>query len=181
MLCIRNLIADNNIDEAVSYLNEISALADNKQKYFDTGNNMINALLTDKNEKASASNTKIIFSGNVPANGIKNSDLCTVFANAVDNAVEACCKDMSGTEKTISIDSECRQGYLFLTVTNPCFDKVIFDDSGRIISSKADSEHHGFGISNIKNTVKKYSGHASAECRDDVFRISIDMHLSNSK
>lgn len=175
IMCLRNLISDNNIDEAVEYLNELSSSADNKQKYYDTGNNMINALITDKNEKAVLCNTKINFSGIVPASGIKNIDLCTIFSNALDNAVEACSGDTSEAEKIISVESKYNQGFYFLTITNPYFDDIIHDMNGNISTSKENREYHGFGLLNIKNTVNKYDGHTETTISDNIFKLNIDL------
>ncbi len=178
ILCLRNLIADNNISDAVDYLNELSKTADNKQKYFDTGNNMINALLTDKSDNASSSNINIEFNGLIPESGIKNIDLCTIFANAIDNAIEACKKDSSNSIKTISIESNIKKGYYFLTITNPFFEDINIDSNGKIQTSKSDKEHHGFGVLNIKNTVNKYDGHTEIDNSNKMFCLKIDLLLS---
>ncbi len=178
ILCIRNLIADNSIDEAVSYINEMSMTADNKQKYYDTGNTMINAMLTDKNEKASQSNTEISFAGIIPSGGIKNVDLCTIFANAIDNAIEACEKDKSASNKSIIISSKIKQGYYFLSISNPFFEKIISDDYGNISTSKSDEEYHGFGINNIKNAVKKYNGNTNIDLSNNMFKLKIELLLN---
>ena len=177
VLCLRNLIADNCMDEAVEYIDELTKNVDNKQKYYDTGNNMINALLTDKSEKAAANNISISFNGFIPSSGIKNIDLCTIFANAVDNAIEACMKDNSDAKKEITIESKIHKCYYFLIIQNPIFNGVIKDENGNILTSKSDKEHHGFGVSNIKNTVKKYDGHTDIEDNDNIFKLSIDLLL----
>lgn len=180
ILCLRNLIADNNISDAVDYLNELSKTADNKQKYYDTGNNMINALLTDKSEKAAANNITISFNGFIPASGIKNIDLCTIFANAVDNAVEACMKDKSDEKKEITIESNFNKGYFFLVIKNPVFKDIVKDENGNLLTSKSGKEHHGFGVANIKSAVKKYDGHTEIENNDSMFKLSIDLLLKQN-
>lgn len=177
IMCLRNLIAENNIEEAVEYLNDLSLSADNKQKYYDTGNNMINALITDKNEKAVSCNAKIAFYGAVPDSGIKNIDLCTIFSNALDNAIEACEKDNSGSEKIITVDSKYNQGIYFLTVSNPYFDSIILDNNGNISTSKANKTYHGFGLSNIKKAVKKYDGHTETDDSNNIFKLNIDITM----
>lgn len=177
IICLRNLIAENSIEEAVDYLNDLSFSADNKQKYYDTGNNMINALITEKNEKAASCNTKIEFSGAVPNSGIKNIDLCTIFSNALDNAIEACEKDNSGAKKIITVYSKYNQGIYFLTIANPYFDSIICDDNGNISTSKENKIYHGFGVSNIKKAVKKYDGHTETDNSDNIFKLNIDMTM----
>lgn len=173
--CLRILISENSIDEALEYLNDLNSSADNKQKYYDTGNNMINALITEKNEKAASCNARIEFNGTVPASGIKNIDLCTIFSNALDNSVEACAKDNSCSEKIITIDSKYKQGIYLLTISNPCFDDITYDSTGNISTSKANREHHGFGVLNIKKTVKKYDGHTEIKHVESKFELNIDM------
>ena len=44
-----------------------------------------------------------------------------------------------------------------------------------IITTKSDKESHGFGVQNIKDSVKKYKGNVSIETTDDQFVIDIVM------
>lgn len=53
---------------------------------FDTGNNIVDALLTDKQAKANAYNTQLFFQGAI-SNKINPTDLCVIFGNALDSEI----------------------------------------------------------------------------------------------
>lgn len=142
---------------------------------FDTGNNIADALLTDKQEKAYAYNTQLFFQGTI-SNKINPTDLCVIFGNALDNAIEACEKIKSSESKAIQINCECNGGFMFLAITNPvCKDISIHNNT--ILTSKEDKKSHGFGLLSINRVAKKYEGKVSLSCINKEFTISIDLCL----
>lgn len=177
ILCLRSLIASNNIDRAVDYLNDIEKMSSVEKKQFNTGNIIIDALMNDKSEKAKKANTAITFRGYVPTIGISNADLCVIIANAVDNAIEACAKDTGDSQKTISIESDFKQGYFFFKISNPIFDEVNIKGKNKLVTSKKDKQNHGFGVANIMNTVEKYDGSADISTENDTFVLDIQLLL----
>lgn len=142
---------------------------------FDTGNNIVDALLTDKQAKANAYNTQLFFKGAI-SNKINPTDLCVIFGNALDNAIEACEKIKSYESKAIQINCECTGGFMFLTIKNPV-SKDIFIHNNTILTSKEDKKSHGFGLLSINQVTKKYDGNLSLSCINKEFTISIDLCL----
>ena len=180
LICLRSYISDNSTDEALAYIEEISNRTLITKKTYDTGNIMADALLNDKNDKAVGCNTQITFSGFVPTMGITSPDLCTIMANALDNAIEACAKDKSDDKKEIRVRSDFRKGYFFFKVTNPVFDKVEIKNGNQVRTSKADSSLHGFGVANIVKTVEKYSGKTELSVKDGEFILDIQLMLQQN-
>lgn len=177
ILCLESLISAGETDRALEYIGDIQELSSVEKKKFDTGNIIIDALLNDKSEKAMASNTKVEFSGFVPTSGISNADLCIIIANAVDNAIEACARDQSGSEKVIHATADFKKGYFFFKTENPIFEKVKIDDRKKIVTSKEDKSRHGFGISNIVRVAGKYNGTAEISTDNDVFTLDVNLML----
>lgn len=181
LICLRSLISDNKNDKAMDYLAEMESMSHPKRENFDTGNIIIDALLDDKSAKARASNTRILFSGYVPTMGITNADLCTIIANALDNAIEACSKDEKSAEKLIRADSDFRCGYFFFRIVNPIFEKIDIKNGNRIETSKKDKALHGFGLANIMKTADKYGGKADISTDNGEFALNIELMLDQSK
>lgn len=179
ILCLRALVAANDIDKAVAYMDDIEAMSSVKKKEYNTGNIIIDALLSDKSDKAAKSNSKLEFNGYVPTIGITNADLCIIMANAIDNAIEACAKDENSDIKTIKADANFKQGYFFFKISNPIFEEIRVNGKNKLITSKKNSERHGFGVSNIIRTVKKYEGNAEISTESDIFTLDIQMQLMN--
>lgn len=177
ILCLKSILEENDIPQALDYLSDIQTFSSIYKNQYNTGNIIMDALLNDKNEKAQKYNTYLEFSGYIPTSGISNVDLCIIFANSLDNAVEACVKSDKNLQKKISINADFKQGYFFLTVSNPYFEEIQIKKD-IFITSKNDSQNHGIGISNIKKTVKKYSGNTNIEIENNIFNLSIELLLN---
>lgn len=181
VLCLRGLIAADKKDEALEYMNTMQDMSSVGKNKYHTGNVIIDALLDDKSDKAEKVRTKLDFEGVVPSSGISNADLCIIIANAIDNAIEACSKDESENEKIIKVDSDFRQGYFFLRVSNPMFEEVKFKGKNKVATSKADKEHHGFGVANIVHTAEKHGGTADISTDNGQFTIEVQLMLEQSQ
>ena len=177
MICLGSLIEANEKDKALDYIAEIENLSSVEKKQFNTGNIIIDALLNDKNDRAATVNSVILFKGMVPTTGISNVDLCIIMANAIDNAIEACGKDTSDDRKEINIEADFQHGYFFLNIANPIFEAVSIKSNNTIATSKSDKEHHGFGVSNILRTVRKYDGEAEMSADSGKFTLDIQLML----
>lgn len=177
IICLRALVAANEIDKAVAYMDDIEEMSSVKKKEYNTGNIIIDALLSDKSDKAIKADSKLEFNGYVPTIGITSADLCIVMANAIDNAIEACAKDESSDIKIIKVDSNFKQGYFFFKISNPIFEEVCIDSKNKLVTSKKDNERHGFGVANIIHTVEKYDGNAEISTDNNIFTLDIQMQL----
>lgn len=175
-LCLRSLISAGENEKALEYIESIENISSVQKKSYNTGNIIIDALLNDKKERAEKSGINLIFNGYIPTNGIVNTDLCIIVANAVDNAIEACQKGNKEERKDIIINSDFRQGYFFFTITNPIFENIKYNKN-KILTSKKDQINHGFGISNIMRTVKKYDGKADITTENQEFKLDISLLL----
>lgn len=174
---ISELIKEGNNKDALNMLNYcdnrlLSAISVCK---FDTGNNIADALLTDKQEKANVYNAKLFFQGAI-SNKINPTDLCVIFGNALDNAIEACENIKSSENKAIQINCECNGGFMFLTITNPVR-KDIPIHKNSIATSKENKESHGFGLLSINQVIKKYKGELILSCINKEFTVNIDLCL----
>lgn len=177
VLCLRGLIAADKKEEVLKYMETMQEMSSIGKNKYHTGNIIIDALLDDKSDKAEKVNTKIELEGVVPTSGISNADLCIIMANAIDNAIEACTKDRSDNEKTIKVYVDFKQGYFFFKCSNPMFEEIKFKGKNKLVTSKTDKEHHGFGVSNIFHTAEKYDGTAEILTDNETFTIEVQLRL----
>lgn len=141
---------------------------------FDTGNGIVDALLTEKQKKATTANTVITFDGAVSVSAITETDLCVIFGNTLDNAIEACEKLPNDNEKIISITCKTHNGFIFLTITNPVVENVVIGNNA-IQTSKLDKLNHGFGLYSLKKTIDKYDGNLDLSCDNYLFKCEISL------
>ena len=179
VLCLQSILNANDIKQAQEYLVGLVNLSAGTKPKYNTGSVIIDALLNDKSETAEKQKNFIEFTGYVPTSGIRNIDLCTIFANAIDNAIEACSKSDSSEEKYIRIHSDFRQGYYFLTITNPIFEALKIEN-GHIVTSKKNKTLHGYGLANISKAVKKYNGNTNVFIKEEIFHLDITILLDKN-
>lgn len=176
---LEKTLNDNDCEAALSIIENSNYEIQNpteKMLEFDTGNGIVDALLSDKQNKANKSNTRIVFSGSVPPDSIAPTDLCVLFGNTLDNAIEACEKFEDETEKTIFVSCKCNSGFAFISITNPVAEDVVIHGNS-IDSTKSDKASHGYGLYSLSKIVKKLDGSLNLSCEDRIFKVEIDLSL----
>jgi hypothetical protein len=155
---ISRMAADGEYDELKSYLKYIGQdMKETKSSYL-CDNRLINVILTDKLAEAKNAGIRINFSGNLPTNpNIQGNDLCSLLVNLLDNAIEACEKILTGSEKRIELSLKMKQGFVYFEVLNTVdLTQVIMEKTP--VTSKEDKERHGYGLAIVRKITEKYDG-----------------------
>lgn len=168
--CMDSMLASKEYDDLSKYFHKISESFPNTSYLFETGNYIADAILTEK-QVNSPDNIFIEFDGVIPKK-IDNTDLCVILSNALDNAVEAC--RLCDGDKIINVYSGFKHGYFVFKIKNPT---VNTNANGKITTTKSDKINHGFGLANIKRTVKKYEGYVSTSYEDNTFTLNITFSI----
>lgn len=103
---------------------------------------------------------------------MSDSDICSLFGNALDNAIEAVCKIEDVTKRSIGLNLKESKGFLSLSVRNVYAVEPVFDN-GNLRTSKGDEQNHGFGMKSIKLIAEKYGGEMSVSAVDGVFTLNM--------
>lgn len=141
-----------------SYLSALLEESDVSQQVFHTGNKILDGLLDSKQTAASALSIQLKVQLQASLlSFLSMKDLCTIFGNAIDNAIESCAKIENVNERIIHISNRSLAGNLIIQIKNPCTEEVTFRN-GLPQSTKSDSIQHGIGSFNIARTVEKYGG-----------------------
>ena len=169
-------LQNNNITGAMQYIEDCNQII-KTDNLFHTGHYIVDALFSDKAITARENNINISFSGLIPQNILTPVDLCMIFGNALDNAIEACLKIDNDKAKSISVSVKQNNDYIFVTFTNPTFENVEIKDN-TIITTKENHDIHGIGLYSIKQVLKKYDGHMNLHCENNLFTTEIDFCIS---
>lgn len=121
MICLQSLLNNKQYDEALSYVKSITNQEILDSNKFFSGNQIADAILTDKNELAQKNNCKIIFDGSV-SDEISVSNLCTILSNALDNSIEACSKIDSDETQIIDVKCVASELIQIIRISNPNLD-----------------------------------------------------------
>lgn len=175
MMVVTALLNSGRTEEAVDYLEKVKVSSGIAGRQFSTGSFIADAILNNKNPLAEEYAIHISFEGRIPDQGIENSDLCTVLANLLDNAIEGT-KRYDGN-RYVRIESNIRNGFLALSLANPVPQKVTIKNN-RIKTTKNDTRNHGIGLRNVERTVEKYRGKLLLTCDDDEFSADVSMKLN---
>lgn len=140
---------------------------------FDTGNDTLNVVLSEKSLTAKKYNIELtsLVDGE-SLSKLKPGDIYTLFYNILDNAIEAV-KEIEDLEKrVISLVVSKRKGFLEIKAQNYLSKQPIFVNNIPQ-TTKTDKNLHGFGIKSIKYIVSKYNGKVSFKTGDDRFYLNI--------
>lgn len=99
-------------------------------------------------------------------------DICTVFGNLLDNAIECELKIQNKQKRLIHLEVFSQREFLMIRCENYCEEDLSFQDD-LPISTKGDMEYHGYGIKSIRYTARKYGGSATIAVRDNWFQMNI--------
>lgn len=108
---------------------------------------------------------------------IKPLDLCVLFGNAMDNAIEACCRQPEGTERCITVRTTHQGAMLLIRFENTCADRP-HEQDGHLVTSKADRESHGIGMHSMQAVAQSYGGQLSWRYAQGWFVLDIFLTVS---
>ena len=167
-LLILNSRSIENLD-LVQYGESLLDQINKIETYIDTGNKFLDIILNDKYKKALKYNISIDIDANLKlANWIDDFDLCTLFGNLLDNAIEASIKEEE-SKRYINVRAKVIKSFLTISVENNTVEGEEID----FVSRKDDQENHGFGMKNIKNVINKYGGEMTFETNNSCISIFV--------
>lgn len=169
LLAINALIETGNIEQAKRYITEVHEQTNLAAMPVKTGRDVLDALLFKKTEQAAEKGAAIVFEVSCPLQdcSISDYDLCTIFGNILDNALEA----VNSGDK-ISIDIGKQHDMLYISCENP-FEGELKRRGDKILTTKKDFTSHGFGLMRIKDTAKRCGGDVNITAEDGIFRIEV--------
>ena len=99
-------------------------------------------------------------------------DICSIFVNALDNAIEAVVKIKKKEKRLIHVTVSKFKSFVMIHIEN-CYDGILEMDNGDFITTKKNKEGHGYGIKSIAYTVERYGGVIDAKANDSWFELKI--------
>ena len=156
-LYLSALSKDNKVDEMKEYINSLSGQWDSVPGQSSTGNTVVDAIIYGKSFLFEQNHIKLIIEGQfVSELRPEPIDLCTVFANAIDNAIEANVKLPDDGNRYVKIIIKSNENHYFITFENPT-NGILKITNNHIETDKQES-NHGFGLKNIEQALLKYDG-----------------------
>ena len=163
-------LSDNNKAAAQKYIAEVGSAIEDTVVLKYCVNYTVNLILHSYISKAVSVGITVETQIDLPENStIPDMDLCVIFANAIENATNACKRMMNPEGRRMSILCKSKDGKLFIQIANTYDGDVIFVNGKPVRTI----ENHGLGIKSIVAVADKYSGLCSFTTADGLFNTCI--------
>lgn len=138
-----------------------------------TGNGVLDTVLTSKSmycDKHGITLTSVV-DGHL-LDFMETMDICSIFGNALDNAIESVLKIEQKERRLIHLTVARQKAFLMIRLEN-YFEGDLEYEKGQLESTKKDKAYHGYGIKSIRYTVNKYDGAVDIDTKDHWFNLKI--------
>ncbi len=155
---IAGLRADMSDAQRQEWIDSLEKELESYSPELETGNSVLDTLIAGKMMNCRANNIKVtcVADGNI-LDFIHVADLCTIFGNALDNAIESVTLIEDPEKRLIHLSVSPKKNFILIQINNYCENQIRMKN-GYPVTTKADKSSHGFGLKSIRYTVEKYHG-----------------------
>lgn len=176
LIYLEELLSKKKIEESNRYLESIlGGFKKIQNTYYVTGNEMVDTIMNYFFAMLSE-NVTIKIIGRSPIRfDMEDTDVCTIFSNIFQNAVEEIMENKLENAKII-IKVQKGKSYAEYVIKNSMsaqINKENIDKNGLPKSHKSDKRNHGIGMLNLKHTVEKNCGSFQWYQEENYFCVNI--------
>lgn len=166
---MQRMFAEGKYEDARDYFASLPGVSEHKSGKVLSGNEAVDMVLALKMPVLEEKEIDFVLEGTL--NGLSYMsvvDICTMFFNLIDNAVEAASKCES--DRFLRIKAKQNANLIFISFENSMTGEL--KKEGDIVCStkNADGEH-GIGLQNVADIVARYHGEQEIEAGSGVFKI----------
>ena len=170
MEMISNLAKNHQYDKIDDYLEKMHFKIESFGQIVTVQNGIVDAIINQYYEKAMQNGVTMEVKGRFPVDcNIDAYDLCTIFSNVLSNSLEAA---VETEEKYVSLECGYTDKNIIIVVKNS-FNSECQNGGKQWRTHKENADYHGYGLENIKDSVKKYSGVFDIETESNIFILKI--------
>lgn len=168
LLAIQGYLKNGDYEGSEAYIKVLLKTIEGNTLGIKTGNSALDAILSTKKALAESKGIECNMDVQI-SRGLFMApvDVCIIFGNALDNAIEACERIKDG-KKEIQLFLIERENKLLCHLTNTT---SLDSMKGVVKTSKSDQENHGFGLSNMREALAKYDSEPIIEVKDGIFSL----------
>lgn len=146
-----------------------------------TGNKVLDTVLTGKSLICARDGITMTCVADGTLLGFMDvKDICSVFGNALDNAIEYERGIEDREKRLIHVSVSAQKGFLFLRFEN-YYEGEELPETGLPETTKKNRDYHGYGLKSIRYTVQKYEGAVSIHTGDSWFELEILIPFPSEK
>lgn len=155
MTFLQNCIVENKRDQALKYMHQICTDIDNSRVIRYCNNEAINLILSSYADQAKEVGIDIqILVTATDFARFQITDLCSLFANALENAIHACKKIPASEKRYITLKVFEKNDRICIKIANNYIQNPIFENE----IPTSHETNHGIGVRSMISVVEKYHG-----------------------
>ncbi len=180
LVYIRNVLKKNRKDDAQRYLERIiGGFEEIQNTYYVTGNEMVDTIMNYFFGML-PKDVEIIIKGRcLNEIDMEDTDVCTIFSNLFQNAVEEIVEHHT-SNMCIIIEVQKGTRYVKYCIINSLVHKIneeAIDKNGLPKSHKLNKRNHGIGMLNVKNAIEKGIGSFEWYQKEKYFCVEVILPL----
>lgn len=163
LIVLQSMIDDNR--NAGEYILKLMQGMAGYERLVETGNKILNGLLSEKIQTAEKEQIEVNACFDFRAGAfIDDLDVCAIFGNAMDNAIEASRRVQDPEKRCILVKCSADSENLVISFMN-YYEGNLNSDGKRLLTTKT-GHMHGIGLNSILRSVEKYGGTMVADADD---------------
>lgn len=176
---ISTIVERRDYDRLEEYISNVKEDVDQSaRRQIDSGNREIDLILNTEGAKARAHGipfeTFLVVPPQLP---YRETDLCSMISNAINNAIEYCVR-AEINDNPISVRIYPQNDFLYISVTNALKESEDIEMVLRAETTKSEKQLHGYGRKIIQSIAEKYGGFSSVDVIDGKFYTEIVLPLT---
>lgn len=176
MRLIREMARGNDTEEIIRYLDDMDAILQKGRNRELVNHDLLNLVLNSKFREAEEAGISVRYElGDMGNLLLKPVELCALFTNILDNAIEANQAMADGGKRWISLKCIRRGEMLILAVSNPTPGVKLTFIEGIPQTSKKDKVKHGLGMQSIQQVVDIYEGDMQVKVQEGIFHLLVHL------
>lgn len=177
---IYQCLMQGDIQEAVRYCEDLRTPVREISQTVWTGDKAIDYLISSKMALAEQEQIRTKVNIEYPHNtNIRSVDLTTILGNLLDNALEAA-KTAPDKVRFLNLTIRRINAMLIIKVENG-YGNAPKQESGSLITSKADKASHGWGLKSVQTAADRYDGTITTDYKDSVFQSVVTLSFKPVK
>ncbi len=161
-----------------------------QESFMNTGNKVLDVILTTKSLQCQKKNITLnaMVDGDLLSD-IHVKDICSLFGNILDNAIEASQQVEEKDKRLITLSVRSRNQFIIVECENYSESsnvrlrknekRGLFKNGNLPKTTKKDNVKHGFGLKSISQVAEKYGGAMNCSFEDGWFKVKIILANKN--
>ena len=166
LLAIRQLASGEDGKQVGAYVDAMLRDLETEARSVETGSDLLDGIIAEKAAEAARDGIELsVVLDSSLLDFVSDMDLCTIFGNTLDNAIEASRQVPDPAARYIALRGARAAGQAIVTITNACVSVPRIDDV--LPRTTKEGGSHGFGLKNVWRTVKKYGGFLALDTKTE--------------